>query len=347
MSGWVRLWHDMPTDPKWRTIARKSGQPISAVIAVFTMMMVNASANTEERGTIKGFEPDDVASALDIEPEDVAAILAAMQGKVIDGGRLSGWTKRQIDCAHGSNSSGTKSYLYVIANSGSRELKIGTSRNPWARAKDLQTATTGRTTVVATFSGTRSDETTAHQILAKYRKSGEWFALPRAIHQFIVAQHNKKLSAEDFLSELREWLRSSDSSYEDSDTDTDSDIIPPTEGVISPKANDPAPSNGEADQEDEPVTAQEVIDGWNALAARTGLAPVRKLTGDRKRKLAARLRDCTFDEFAEAIRAIERSSFCRGQNDRGWRANFDFLLQPSSFAKLIEGHYDDGPQKPH
>ncbi len=29
MASWLRLWHDMPTDPKWRVIAKRSGQSIS------------------------------------------------------------------------------------------------------------------------------------------------------------------------------------------------------------------------------------------------------------------------------------------------------------------------------
>ena len=95
MTDWVRLWHDMPTDPKWRTIARKSGQRIGDVIAVFNFMMVNASANASQRGSLNGFDVEDVATALDLKDEDVEAILSAMQGKVIDGEFLSGWEKRQ------------------------------------------------------------------------------------------------------------------------------------------------------------------------------------------------------------------------------------------------------------
>lgn len=95
MTEWVRLWHDMPTDPKWRSIARKSGQPLPAVIAVFVMLMTNASAHADDRGVLHGFEADDVAAALDMEPEHVEAIIGAMQGKVLDGDRLTGWEKRQ------------------------------------------------------------------------------------------------------------------------------------------------------------------------------------------------------------------------------------------------------------
>ena len=95
MTSWVRLWHDMPTDPKWRTIARKSGQRIGDVIAVFTFALVNASANEIDRGALSGFDPEDVGSALDLEAEAVAAIVEAMRGKVLAGDRLAGWDKRQ------------------------------------------------------------------------------------------------------------------------------------------------------------------------------------------------------------------------------------------------------------
>jgi hypothetical protein len=95
MTDWVRLWHDMPADPKWRTIARKSGQRVGDVIAVFTFLMVNASGNATERGRTQGFDIEDVATALDVNESDVQAIIDAMQGKVLDGERLTGWGHRQ------------------------------------------------------------------------------------------------------------------------------------------------------------------------------------------------------------------------------------------------------------
>ena len=45
--------------------------------------------------------------------------------------------------------------------------------------------------------------------------------------------------------------------------------------------------------------------------------------------------------WAEACRRMASSAFCRGENDRGWRADLDFLCQPKSFNGLIEGKYDD------
>ena len=96
MTDWVRLWHDMPTDPKWRTIARKSAQRVGDVIAVFNFVLVNASGNALERGRTHNLHAEDIAAALDIEEADVEAILAAMKGKIIAAdGWLLGWQKRQ------------------------------------------------------------------------------------------------------------------------------------------------------------------------------------------------------------------------------------------------------------
>lgn len=85
----------MPNDPKWRTIARASKQRIGDVVSVYVHLMVAASS-AAERGRTTAFSAEDVASALDMDTQDVEAIVTAMQGRVIDGDRLQGWDKRQV-----------------------------------------------------------------------------------------------------------------------------------------------------------------------------------------------------------------------------------------------------------
>lgn len=92
-NQWLRLWHDMPNDPKWRTIARISGQPISLVLSVYLHLMVDASRNVT-RGHAD-VTVEDMASALDVTDEQVEQIYSAMQGRVMDGNKLTGWEKRQ------------------------------------------------------------------------------------------------------------------------------------------------------------------------------------------------------------------------------------------------------------
>lgn len=94
MTSWVRLWLDMPTDPKWRVIAKKSGQPLPCVIALYTMLLT-VSGGAVRPGEISDMSIEDAAAALDMDEDAVSSILSAMEGRVISSGCLSGWEKRQ------------------------------------------------------------------------------------------------------------------------------------------------------------------------------------------------------------------------------------------------------------
>lgn len=83
------------------------------------------------------------------------------------------------------------------------------------------------------------------------------------------------------------------------------------------------------------------LDAYNQVAAGAGMPKVLKLTESRKAKLRRRLIDCgSLDTWYDVCRQLQKASFLHGENDRGWRADFDFLLQESSFNRLREGFYD-------
>lgn len=94
MMSWVRLWLDMPTDPKWRVIARKSGQSLPCVIALYTYMLTIAGG-ADRPGSISDLSVEEAAAALDMDEDAVSSILDAMESRVTEAGRLSGWEKRQ------------------------------------------------------------------------------------------------------------------------------------------------------------------------------------------------------------------------------------------------------------
>jgi hypothetical protein len=86
----------MPNDPKWRTIARASKQTIPVVLAVYVHLLTIASGAIE-RGKLMNVNSEDLASALDVDCSAVDAVLEAMQGRVLEGEKLSGWDKRQVN----------------------------------------------------------------------------------------------------------------------------------------------------------------------------------------------------------------------------------------------------------
>lgn len=105
------------------------------------------------------------------------------------------------------------------------------------------------------------------------------------------------------------------------------------------KANKPEISN----------KPQQLADRYNAIC--TSLPKVVRLTD--KRCLTVRRiysKGYTTEQLDEAFRRAQASSFCTGQNDRHWKADFDWLLNENNLVKVLEGKYDNPaeakPDKP-
>lgn len=87
------------------------------------------------------------------------------------------------------------------------------------------------------------------------------------------------------------------------------------------------------------------IDLYNETANRIGIPIMQKLSDTRKRRLEARLCDCGgLDGWVAALAKVEASGFLKGENDHGWKADFDFIVRESSFIKIMEGKYNGKPR---
>lgn len=97
---WFRWHHGTVTDSKWRVVAARARHAtsrhvtVSDVISVWGVMLECAS-QASPRGTLVGWNDEDVAALLELDEPIVAAIIQAMQGKTLEGNRLISWEKRQ------------------------------------------------------------------------------------------------------------------------------------------------------------------------------------------------------------------------------------------------------------
>jgi hypothetical protein len=115
----------------------------------------------------------------------------------------------------------------------------------------------------------------------------------------------------------------------------------PAAAADKPSLNHKEPSLVKSATADQPLTIEEVAGDWNAMAAELGLPTVRKITAARRRAFKCRLREWPdLEDWQRAFRHIRANPWMHGDNPRGWQADFDFLLQPKSFTKLLEGSYD-------
>lgn len=98
-------------------------------------------------------------------------------------------------------------------------------------------------------------------------------------------------------------------------------------GVVSPPAAPVGP------------TPEDLFKLWNK-EAHPNLPRVQLLTEPRKRQCKSRLLEYPNQDFWEDVMSrVNRSPLLRG--DKGsWKATFDWVLQPSNLAKILEGNYD-------
>jgi hypothetical protein len=95
------------------------------------------------------------------------------------------------------------------------------------------------------------------------------------------------------------------------------------------------------------ASSQRVVDHWNKMAERhPKVAAVRVLDNSRLQTLRLRLKEHGEARLLEAIDLFDRSPFLCGSNrDSKWRPSIDFILQPASLRKVLEGTYgEDAPK---
>jgi hypothetical protein len=96
---------------------------------------------------------------------------------------------------------------------------------------------------------------------------------------------------------------------------------------------------------EEPGSAADEADAFAALWNEETTGPIprcRDLTPKRRKQVRARLKERDVSDWRPVMARIQGSAFCRGENDRGWVATFDWLVgSPDVAVKVLEGKYDD------
>ena len=48
-----------------------------------------------------------------------------------------------------------------------------------------------------------------------------------------------------------------------------------------------------------------------------------------------------YQDFINLFEMAEQSEFLKGENNRSWQANFDWLIKDANFAKVLDGNYNN------
>ena len=95
-------------------------------------------------------------------------------------------------------------------------------------------------------------------------------------------------------------------------------------------------------EEEERKSDRIIAAKFNQVAVELDLCTIIKLSGKRKTKLDARIKELGEGKIIEAIDKIKESSFLRGKNDRQWKIDFDWLIaNDTNILKVLEDKYKD------
>lgn len=77
---------------------------------------------------------------------------------------------------------------------------------------------------------------------------------------------------------------------------------------------------------------------WNNSGL--GLPPIQRLNDTRRAAMRARFKEVGgIEGWRALLEIIGKSPHLLGENDRGWKATFDWILKPANLTKVMEGNY--------
>lgn len=90
-------------------------------------------------------------------------------------------------------------------------------------------------------------------------------------------------------------------------------------------------------------TLEKIVETYNQICV--SLPKVKVVSEPRKRKLKTRLKKYSVEDFETVFRKAEASSFLTGGGERGWKADFDWLIEEKHMVKVLEDSYIDRDKK--
>lgn len=82
---------------------------------------------------------------------------------------------------------------------------------------------------------------------------------------------------------------------------------------------------------------KEMIEIYNSIC--TNLPKVQKVTDKRNKLINTFLKGFSLDEFKHICKLANNNNFLTGENDKNWKADFDFLINPNKATNILEGKY--------
>ncbi len=114
-------------------------------------------------------------------------------------------------------------------------------------------------------------------------------------------------------------------------------------GLLQSNTNKEEDEHKEEKEDKSRVDYQSIVDFYNESCP--SLPRATRVTDKRRGSINAVIKEFGEDAVKEALLKVESCPHLVGKNDRGWRADFDWLMNKNNLLKVMEGRYERKPQK--
>mgnify|MGYP001024973130 FL=1 len=105
------------------------------------------------------------------------------------------------------------------------------------------------------------------------------------------------------------------------------------------------PNNASIEYRVKSIEYNNIIDKWNKIIP---TSHIKVFNEPRKRLFKSRFKSFfneSYEEWEQFLQRISKIPFLWGNNDRGWKADFNWVLNEINYAKIIEGNYEKDEKK--
>lgn len=171
----------------------------------------------------------------------------------------------------------------------------------------------------------------------------------------VVTKNNQN---KQMVKKTTKTTKNNQNNLSDTDTDTDTDVTNVTDNkeeinssMSFGDANDAQHPSDEEDvkvgmlKKDCDIDFKKLAEYFNTKVPSGGIPQVRSISSKRKSAILAREKEYGKEAIIQVIDNAATSQFLNGDNERGWRASFDWLFCKNNFPKVFEGNYRNTPAR--
>jgi len=114
-------------------------------------------------------------------------------------------------------------------------------------------------------------------------------------------------------------------------------------GKANAKPNGKANAKLIENENENRIEYKDIVERYHSLCPE--MNKVAALNEQRKGFINSRVEEYGIEKVLEVLKIAGESEFLNGKNDKSWKADFEWIMRPTNFIKVMEGKYSNNENK--